>query len=312
MSWATLVLSHDFCWSASMPVPILSYITAAARRGKEEVGLKQGCLPGPTPCTNTEAPLGACPKTFQAKRAGEAEQRSRGQEEEWQLLWHAEQLSGMVRFRCLVPWYSSETWTRLDFTKINPMRSLVQRTVEMIIPLAESAGGFASLWSCHSCSSFLSFCSASKPALTDSSKGQPSPLAFLLACCSLLSLSFNTARTNYEKPFLFKLQEGLLSSFLYKEVSSRFHLPVNCTTFLDSWCCPFLMRFVSIPHEATSCRPDHVSELGTPLRPWPSPSRSGVTQCLPGTQQSFSSLVLTALTSVSHSWKEMGWHLGPV
>lgn len=74
MSWATIALSHNFCWSASMPMPILSHVTVAALRGKEEVGLKWECLSCPTPCTNAES-RGACPKTFQAKRAGEAEQR---------------------------------------------------------------------------------------------------------------------------------------------------------------------------------------------------------------------------------------------
>lgn len=188
------------------------------------------------------------------------------------------------------------------------MRPLVQRTVEMIIPWAETAGGVASLSSCHSCSSFSA-----------SNKSQSSPRAFLLAlllaCCSLLSLSFNTARTNNEKPFLFKLQEGLLSTFyinvLCMEVNSCFQHPVNCARSLDTWWCPFFMWFIGTPHEATCYWSDHVSELCMPLWPGASPSRSDVTLCLPRTQQSLSSLVLTALTSVSSSWKEMAWHPGP-
>lgn len=127
-----------------------------------------------------------------------------------------------------------------------------------------------------------------------------------------LSLSFNAARTNGEKPFLFKLQ-GLLSRFFAQ--GSRFLFPSPCElhhvpgNLMMSF---FLRGFIGIPHEATCCWFDHVSGPCVPLRPWASPSRFGVTLRLPGTQQSSSSLVLTALTSVSHSWEEVAWHPGPV
>jgi len=39
---------------------------------------------------------------------------------------------------------------------------------------------------------------------------------------------------NVKKPFLFKLQKGLLSDFLYTEASLCFYLPVNCALFLDT------------------------------------------------------------------------------
>lgn len=91
-----------------------------------------------------------------------------------------------------------------------------------------------------------------------------------------LSLSFNAARTNDEKPLLFKLQ-GVLSSFLHREVGSCVRLPVNCTTSLGTWWCPFFLRgFVGIPHETTCCWFDHVSGPRVPLRPWASPSRSAL------------------------------------
>lgn len=291
MSWTTIALSHNFCSSASLPMPILSRVTVAAPRGKEEVGLKWGCLSRPTPCTNAES-RGACPRTFQAKRAGEAEQRSRGLEKQCHLLQHAEQLSGMVRFRHAVPWYSSETWTRLDVTKTHSTRPLVQHTVELAIRLAESAGGFDSLWSCHSCSSFSA-----------SDKRHPSPLAFLLACCSLPSLSFKTARTNGKKPFLFKLQEGFLSSFFVQEIQFVFWSPCelhhapgpDSVLFSRDSLASFMRQHAASLTASLSC--------ATSLPPWASLSSSGVTLCSPRTQWFFSPCILTA--SVSHSWKEM-------
>lgn len=300
MSWATFDRSHNFCWSASMSMPILSDITAAALKGKEEVGLPRGCLPCPTPCTNEES-RGACPKTSQAKRAEEAEWRSRPLEEQRQLLWHAEQQSGMVRIRCLVPWYSSETWPRLDFTKIHPVRHRVQCTVEMIIPLADTAVVFASLWPCHSFSSF-----------SVSNKSQPFPLAFLLAQCSfLISPS--------------ALQEQMTGSLFHlkckKDFWAAFWTRMSLHVFISLWFATCSWTPDGIPFSCDSFTSlmkqragwsDHVSDLCMPMWPWVSPSMSGDTLCFPGSQQSFSSLDLKTLTSVSHSWKEIAWHPRPL
>lgn len=64
-----------------------------------------------------------------------------------------------------------------------------------------------------------------------------SPLSFLLVCMHFFP-SHLTLQEKDKKSFLYKLQERLLSNYLYKKINSPFNLPVGFTMFLDTWWCP--------------------------------------------------------------------------
>lgn len=201
-----------------MPVPISSHINAAAPRGKEEIGLKCRYLSCPTPCSNTES-RGTCPKTFQTERTGEAEWRSRGSSSDMlssPVVW-----SGL---RCLAPFYSSanQAWFHKDSSS-EAHSSGHSGNYNILDCWVKTS------WSCHFCSSF--------PVLMRASLH---PFPFSLFAVHFFPSHLTLKKTPKDKKlFLFKLQERLLSNYLYKEVNSCFHLPVNFTMFLDTWWCPF-------------------------------------------------------------------------
>lgn len=175
-----------------------------------------------------QSPGGPASKLFRPK--GQQKQ-SEGEEAQRSCSSSSDMLSSPVAWsglRCLVPLYSSanQTWFHEDSSYKAPSSGHSGNYYIFGLDCWEFCF-FMIL-------SFLLF-------FFCSNESECSPLSVLLVCCAFLSFSFNTAekKKKDKKPFLFKLQERLLSNSLYKEVSSHFHLPVSFTMFLVTWWCPF-------------------------------------------------------------------------
>lgn len=249
-----------------------------------------------------QSPGGPASKLFRPK--GQQKQ-SEGEEAQRSCSSSSDMLSSPVAWsglRCLVPLYSSanQTWFHEDSSYKAP--SSGHSGNYYIFGL--DCWGFCFFMIL----SFLLF-------FFCSNESECSPLSVLLVCCAFLSFSFNTAGKKKKRT----------RSLSYLNCKKGFWA-ILCTRksvliFIFLWVSPcswspddvlFFTVFIGILHEATCCQSDHVPELCLPLQTWASPIRSVVTLCCPRTQESFSSLFLTALISVSYSWKEMAWCRGAV
>lgn len=161
---------------------------------------------------------------------------------------------------------------------------------------------FASLRSWHSCSSFSD---SNQNSLTFSL-----PLLAVHFFFSLLTLQ----KQPYRSCFYLVWKKDFLAHFLSVFFSRK---PIHGVfIFLWTAACywetdgPFFMWFIGIPNEC--CQSDHVPKLCVSLRPWASPSRSGIMWCLHRTQQSefdFENSQLQLQSDGLTPWSNIGEHL---